>query len=145
MFVIHRMNSMRRNNNRQRIILGVFLLVGTILAMGLSAEYGYEIFYKNTIWMKREGFIGKLVFVGVFADFVLMMISGCVSLISFFSNGQLWKPITKGVIINIILWLLIIAFLFIEVILWEPLYYSMVLGLILLCVYGLWKLNKVIG
>lgn len=131
--------------NKQRIILGTFLILGTMLALFLAVEFGLEIFYMNKIWMMREGIVGKLLFVGVFADFVLMMISGCVSLISFFSNGQLWKPITKGVIINIVLWLLIIAFLFIEAIFWEPLYCSIALGLTLLCVYGLWKLNKVIG
>lgn len=131
--------------NRQRIILGAFLILGTILALFLAVEFGIEIFYQNTIWMEREGLKGRAIFVGTFIDFVLLMLAGGISIISFFRNGQLWKPITKGIIINILIWLLIIASLFLETILWGPLYGSIVMGVIILCMYALWKLNKVIG
>ena len=89
----------------QRAIIGSFLIIGTLLALYLTINVGYDLFCVHKAWMYRDGLIQKIGFVVISADFALLAIAGLVSTVSFFLKKQIWKPITKGIIVNIYLWL----------------------------------------
>lgn len=103
------------NRNKERMgsemhrkkIIGSFLIIGTLLALYLTINVGYDIFWKHPVWMHRDGLIRKFGFVAIYADLPLLFIAGLTSTISFFRKGHIWKPITKGIIINITLWLIL--------------------------------------
>lgn len=89
----------------QKVILGSFLTIGTLLALYLTINVGYDLFWIHKAWMYRDGLIQKIVLVLLYADIPLLFIAGLTSTISFFRTGDIWVPVTKGIIINIILWL----------------------------------------
>ena len=89
----------------QKRILGTFLIIGTLLALYLTINVGYDLFCTHNTWMHREGFIYKIGFVVLYADMPILFIAGLTSTISFFRKGHIWRPITKVIIINIYLWL----------------------------------------
>ena len=89
----------------QRAIIGSFLIIGTLLALYLTINVGYDMFWVHKAWMYREGLIQKVVLALLYADMPLLFIAGLVSTISLFRKGHIWKPITKGIIVNIYLWL----------------------------------------
>ena len=91
----------------QRIIIGSFLIMGTLLALCLTVYEGYDLFWIHNAWMYRDGLLAKICVIGTYADIVLLFVAGLTSTISFFRKGHIWKPITKGIIINIILWLIL--------------------------------------
>ena len=89
----------------QRTALGTFLIIGTILALYISITGAYDIFVVHTTWMHRDGLILKIIYIVLCADFPLLFLAGLTSTISFFRKGHIWRPITKGIIVNIFLWL----------------------------------------
>ena len=89
----------------QKRILGSFLIIGTLLALYLTINVGYDLFCVHNTWMHREGLIYKIGFVVLYADMPILFIAGLTSTISFLRKGHIWRPITKGIIVNIYLWL----------------------------------------
>ena len=89
----------------QRTALGTFLIIGTLLALYISITGAYDIFVVHTTWMHRDGLILKIIYIMLCADFPLLFLAGLTSAISFFRKGHIWQPVTKGIIVNIILWL----------------------------------------
>ena len=96
----------------QRIIIGSFRIMGTLLALCLTVYEGYDLFWIHNAWMYRDGLLAKICVIGTYADIVLLFVAGLTSTISFFRKGHIWKPITKGIIINIILWLILAGLMF---------------------------------
>ena len=86
-------------------IIGSFLIIGTLLALYLTINVGYDLFCVHNTWVHREGLIYKIGFVVLYADMPILFIAGLTSTISFLRKGHIWRPITKGIIINIYLWL----------------------------------------
>ena len=105
-------NKWMQGKNYQRTIIGLFLIIGTLLALYLTVYGGYDLIWKHPTWMFRDGLIQKIGFVVIYADIPLLFIAGLTSSISFFRKGHIWKPITKGIIINIILWLILAGVMF---------------------------------
>ena len=91
----------------QKAIIGSFLTIGTLLALYLTLNVGYDLFCVHNFWMYRDGLIQKIGFVALYANIPLLFIAGLTSTISFFRKGHIWKPITKGIAVNIILWLIL--------------------------------------
>ena len=88
-----------------KIQMGSFLIIGTLLALYITIDGLYDIFWIHNTWLHRDGLIQKIVFLVICADFPLLAIAGLISTVSFFLKKQIWKPITKGIIVNIFLWL----------------------------------------
>ena len=101
-----------QGENYQRITIVSFLIIGTLLALYLTINVGYDLFCVHNVWMYRDGLIQKVGFVALYVNIPLLFISGLTSTISFFRKGHIWKPITKGIIINIILWLILAGVMF---------------------------------
>lgn len=93
----------------QRAIIGSFLIIGTLLALYLTINVGYELFCVHNTWMYREGLIYKIGFVVLYVDMPMLFIAGLTSTISFFRKGHIWKPVVKGIAINILIVCLILA------------------------------------
>ena len=93
----------------QRAIIGSFLIIGTLLALYLTINVGYDMFWVHKAWMYREGLIQKVVLVLLYADIPLLFIAGLISTLSLFRKGHIWKHITKGIVVNILILCLILA------------------------------------
>ena len=94
----------------QRIILGTFLILGTSLALYIIIEVAHALYWGQlTPLMHRMGVMQKIGFIVLYTDIILLFIAGLTSAISFFRKKLIWKPITKGIIINIILWLILVG------------------------------------
>ena len=90
-----------------RNIIGPFLIIGTMLTLYLTINVGYDLFWVHNIWMYRDGLINKIGLVVLYANIPLLFIVGLISTISFFRNGHIWRPITKRIVFNIVLWLIL--------------------------------------
>ena len=127
-----------------RAIIGSFLIVGTLLALYITVNCGYDLFWVHNTWMYRDGLIQKIGFVVISADFALLAIAGLVSTVSFFLKKQIWKPITKGIIVNVALWL-IMAGLMICMLVWGFIYKIcglLIIGLFAWMMLRIWKMIK---
>ena len=114
-------NNVMQGKNYQRITMGSFLIIGTLLALYLTINVGYDLFCAHNVWMYRDGLMQKVGFVALYVNLPLLFIAGLTSTISFFRKGHIWKPITKGIIINIIIWLLVVG-LTIGLLVWGLIY-----------------------
>lgn len=128
----------------QRTALGTFLIIGTLLALYISITGAYDIFVVHTTWMHRDGLILKIIYIVLCADFPLLFLAGLTSTISFFRKGHIWRPVTKGIIINIILWL-IYAGIMIGLLVWGFIY--KIIGLLIIgsCIWlmvQIWKMIR---
>lgn len=94
----------------QRRTIGAFLITGTMLALYLTIEVGYAIYWEQfTTLMLRGGVMSKIALIVIFTYFPLLFVAGLISTISFFRKGHIWEPVTKGIIVNIYLWLTLAA------------------------------------
>ena len=108
------MNILGRTLNINRIAVAMFLVIGTALSLLLAIADAYNMFVTHTTWMYRGvNALGVLLVI----DYLLILpIAGLVSTYSFFTKGTIWKVITKGIILNIMvyilagLWLIISSF-----------------------------------
>ena len=132
-----------QNKINHRMIIGSFLILGTLLALLLTIYEGNSLFRTHTAWLYRDGFMQKVAIVGIYADITLLFIAGLASTISFFRKGHVWRPITKVIIINVILWL-IYAGIMIAVLVWGFLY--KIIGLLIIgsCIWLMLKIWKMI-
>ena len=144
MFEINRNKERMASEMHRKKIIGSFLIIGTLLALYLTINVGYDIFWKHPVWMHRDGLIRKFGFVAIYADLPLLFIAGLTSTISFFRKGHIWKPITKGIIINIILWLILVG-LMICLLVWGFIHKIcglLILGLCAWLLLRIWKITK---
>lgn len=128
----------------QRTALGTFLIIGTLLALYISITGAYDIFVVHTTWMHRDGLILKIIYIVLCADFPLLFLAGLTSTISFFRKGNIWRPVTKGIIINIFLWLTY-AGIMIGLLVWGFIY--KIIGLLIIgsCIWlmvHIWKMIR---
>ena len=72
----------------QRIIIGSFLIMGTLLALCLTVYEGYDLFWIHNAWMYRDGLLAKICVIGTYADIVLLFVAGLTSTISFFRSKK---------------------------------------------------------
>ena len=133
-----------QGKNYQRITMGSFLIIGTLLTLYLTINVGYDLFWIHKAWMYRDGLIQKIVLVLLYSDIPLLFIAGLTSTISFFRKGNIWRTITKGIIINIILWL-IYAGIMIGLLVWGFIY--KIIGLLIIgsCIWlmvHIWKMIR---
>ena len=80
----------------------------------------------------------------VFADFALLSIAGLISTVSFFLKEQIWKPITKGIIVDVALWL-IMGGLMICMLVWGFIYKIcglLIIGFFVWMMLRIWKMIK---
>ena len=137
-------NNVMQGKNYQRITMGSFLIIGTLLALYLTINVGYDLFCAHNVWMYRDGLMQKVGFVALYVNLPLLFIAGLTSTISFFRKGHIWKPITKGIIINIIIWLLVVG-LTIGLLVWGLIY--KIIGLLIIgsCIWlvvQIWKMIR---
>ena len=92
-----------------KAIIATVLIIGTLLALYITITVGYDMFWIHVTWMYRDGLIQKIVLVLLYSDIPLLFIAGLTSTISFFRKGQIWKPVVKGIAINILILCLILA------------------------------------
>lgn len=98
--------------NYKRLSIGTFLVLGTILSLIISIDTISDFTHLGTL-IARAPIMTYLLLV----DFIVLFpISGLISTYSFFTKGKIWKVITKGIILNIMvyilagLWLIISSF-----------------------------------
>ena len=137
-------NKVMQGENYQRITIVSFLIIGTLLALYLTINVGYDLFCAHNVWMFRDGLMQKVGFVAIYVNIPLLFIAGLTSTISFFRKGHIWKPITKGIIINIIIWLLVVG-LTIGLLVWDLIY--KIIGLLIIgsCIWlvlQIWKMIR---
>ena len=90
----------------QRTALGTFLIIGTLLALYIIIEVAHALYWGQlTTLMLRLGVMQKIGFIVLYTDLILLFVAGLTSAISFFRKKPIWKPITKGIIVNLYLWL----------------------------------------
>lgn len=70
----------------QRAIIGSFLIIGTLLALYLTINVGYDLFCAHNVWMFRGGLMQKVGFVALYVNLPLLFIAGLTSTISFFQK-----------------------------------------------------------
>lgn len=98
--------------NYKRLSIGTFLVLGTILSLIISIDTISDFTHLGTLIARAPIMTYLLLF-----DFIVLFpISGLISTYSFFTQGKIWKVITKGIILNIMvyilagLWLIISSF-----------------------------------
>ena len=125
------------SQKRNKIAIGVFLILGTILSLIISIHCFSDFVHWKTLIYRNPPLIYILL-----SDFILALpIAGILSVCSFFSKGTLWKPVTKCIIINIYLLLAMVLFAIIKSFVLcraDLIIIAFVLGLCFLLAY-LWK------
>ena len=80
-----------------KLAIGVFLILGTMLSLYIAIDCVSDFVHWKTLIYRNPPLTYILLF-----DFILVLpIAGVISIYSFFTKGDLWKPVTKGIIINI--------------------------------------------
>ena len=82
---------------RNKILIGAFLILGTLLSLSIVVEgVAYQSRYEALIL--RTGILGYLIVL----DFLFVFpILGLICTYSYFTKGQIWKLLTKAIIVNI--------------------------------------------
>ena len=96
----------------QKITLVAFLILVAFLALFFTLIWTNSLFGENGGWAEREGIIDKLTIFIIYADMPVLLVASITSIISFFKRGHIWAPITKGIVINIIVWLVLLVLIF---------------------------------
>lgn len=82
---------------RNKILIGAFLILGTLLSLSIVVEgVVYQSRYETLIL--RTGILGYLI---VFDFLFVFPILGLICTYSYFTKGQIWKLLTKAIIVNI--------------------------------------------
>ena len=94
----------------------MFQMVIWKVSIPLSLFFTYlwtnSLFGDNGGWEMREEIIDKLTIFIFYADMPVLLTASITSIISFIKRGHIWVPITKGIVINIIVWLVLLALIF---------------------------------
>ena len=75
----------------RRAMIGSCLIIGTLLALFVSINVGYDLFWIHITWMYRDGLIQKIACVGLYAIIPLAFIAGLICTISFLKKGYIWR------------------------------------------------------
>lgn len=126
-------------------MLGMFLIIGTALSAYVSAWGIYDACFKHTIWLYRDGVLAKIIMALFALDLIILTVAGFVSCISFFKKRELWRIITKGILINVALWLLVFLCALIKDMVLDYWVELLIAIVIILCIYGLSKLWKIVN
>ena len=125
-----------------RLAIGIFLIFGTILSLVISIGYIIDFTHLATL-IARAPIMTYLI---LFDFIVLFPITGLISTYSFFTKGKIWKLITKGIILNIMVYILAGLWLIISSFCCSKADF-IIIGLCLLCTGVLWyiwrSVNKV--
>ena len=125
-----------------RLAIGIFLIFGTILSLIISIGYISDFTHLATL-IARAPIMTYLI---LFDFIVLFPITGLISTYSFFTKGKIWKLITKGIILNIMVYILAGLWLIISSFCCSKADF-IIIGLCLLCTGVLWciwrSVNKV--
>ena len=95
----------------QKITLVTFLILVAYLSLFFTYFWTNSLFWDGG-WAMREGILDKLTIFIFYADMPLLSAASITSIISFFKRGHIWAPITKGIAINIIVWLVLLVLIF---------------------------------
>ena len=120
-----------------RLAIGIFLILGTILSLIISIDTIYDFTHLGTLIARAP----IMTYLFLFDFIVLFPISGIISTYSFFTKGKIWKVITQGIIINIMAWILAGLCLIISSFCCSQADF-IIIGLCLLCTGGLWYIWK---
>ena len=96
----------------QKIAIVTFLILVAFLSLFFTYLWTNSLFGDNGGWEMREEIIDKLTIFIFYADMPVLLVASITSIISFFKRGHIWAPITKGIVINIIVWLVLLALIF---------------------------------
>jgi hypothetical protein len=96
----------------QKIAIVTFLILVAFLSLFFTYFWTNSLFGENGGWAMREGILDKLTIFIFYADMPLLSAASITSIISFFKRGHIWAPITKGIVINIIVWLVLLVLIF---------------------------------
>jgi hypothetical protein len=96
----------------QKIAIVTFLILVAFLSLFFTYFWTNSLFGENGGWAMREGILDKLTIFIFYADMPLLSAASITSIISFFKRGHIWAPITKGIVINIIVWLVLLILIF---------------------------------
>ena len=109
-YILNRQRIMKQTF--QKITLVAFLILVAFLALFFTLIWTNSLFGENGGWAEREGIIDKLTIFIFYADMPVLLVASITSIISFFKRGHIWAPITKGIVINIIVWLVLLVLIF---------------------------------
>ena len=123
--------------NYKRLSIGTFLVLGTILSLIISIDTICDFTHLGTLIARAP----KMTYLFLFDFIVLFPISGIISTYSFFTKGKIWKVITKGIILNIMVYILAGLWLTISSICCSKADF-IIIGLCLLCTGVLWCIWK---
>ena len=98
------MNLMGNTININRISVAAFLVLGKVLSLLLAIADSYHMFVTHKAWMYRG--VNTLSVLLIIDYMVILPIAGLISTYSFFTKGKIWKVITKGIILNIMVYIL---------------------------------------
>ena len=96
----------------QKIAIVTFLILVAFLSLFFTYLWTNSLFGDNGGWEMREEIIDKLTIFIFYADMPVLLLASITSIISFFKRGHIWAPITKGIVINIIVWLVLLVLIF---------------------------------
>ena len=125
-------------------LLGILLVFGTSLISYITIYGLYDAYFIHNTWLYRDGILAKVVFAILSIDLIVMTIAGFISCISFFRRRELCRILTKVIIVNVALYILVFICTLIKDLLsycWQDVIMLIVLST---CVYGLWRLWNIV-
>ena len=139
MTVVYCFNNMK---NKKRVLYA-FLLLGTALSIWIAYSCWNEFF---RYWgLPEKEFVVDNVLAIVSIYFTLLSAAGIYTFVAYLFNRRSWKPIVKGIIINISL--LILPVVYVLCMLIGECFWISIIGLVilLLCLYGLKQLWNLVN
>ncbi len=124
-----------------KVAIWSFLILGTILAACTTFELTYDWLYRYPIWDRFGETAHKMVTILIYSNFALLTFAGTISCISLFRKGKIWIYITKGIIINLWIWMAVGIYNFIrfQTTLFEICAIFILLS-VMVCLFVLWKI-----
>ena len=127
----------------RNVILYAFLLLGTALSSYIAYDCWHELFWYYGLPEKE--FVVDEVLAIVSTYFTLLSAAGIYTFVAYLFNRRSWKPMVKGIIINICLLMLPVVYMLCMLI-GECLWISIIGWVILLlCLYGLKQLWNMVN
>ncbi len=125
---------------RNKILIGAFLILGTLLSLSIVVEgVVYQSRYETLIL--RTGILGYL----IEFDFLFVFpILGLICTYSYFTKGQIWKLLTKAIIVNIYIGFAYFLYNIIRQFIFGPFDFTLIILLVLFS-WGLMYLWKAIN
>lgn len=125
-------------------LLGMFLVLVTSLISYMTIYGIFDAYFIHNTWLYRDGILAKVVFAILSVDLIVMSVVGFISCISFFRRRELCRILTKVIIVNVALFILVFICALVKDLLcdrWQDVILLIVLSA---CVYGLWRLWNIV-